>query len=163
MPEARQAVLGIDPEQPLFDLQTLSGRIEGTLNARKVPMRLLGGFGGMALLLAALGVYGVMAFNVGQRRREFGIRTALGATMRDVSSLVLRQGIRLVTLGTVAGLLGYVAVSRLLRGFVFDISPLDPASLLIGPFVLPAVATLACWLPARRAARVDPLEALRNE
>jgi ABC-type antimicrobial peptide transport system permease subunit len=126
-------------------------------------MRLLGVFSGMALLLAALGVYGVLAFNIGQRRREFGIRTALGATTRDVSILVLRQGLRLVGLGAVVGLIGYVAVSRFLRSLVFDISPLDPVSLLLGPAVLLAVAMLACWLPARRAATVHPTEALRGE
>jgi ABC-type antimicrobial peptide transport system permease subunit len=133
------------------------------LNQRKIPMRLLGVFSGMALLLAALGVYGVLAFNIGQRRREFGIRTALGATTRDVSILVLRQGLRLVGLGAVVGLIGYVAVSRFLRSLVFDISPLDPVSLLLGPAVLLAVAMLACWLPARRAATVHPTEALRGE
>jgi predicted permease len=163
MDSVRRAVLRIDPEQPLFDLQTLSGRIDGTLNQRKIPMRLLGVFSGMALLLAALGVYGVLAFNIGQRRREFGIRTALGATTRDVSILVLRQGLRLVGLGAVVGLIGYVAVSRFLRSLVFDISPLDPVSLLLGPAVLLAVAMLACWLPARRAATVHPTEALRGE
>jgi len=163
MNAVREGVLRIDPEQPLFDLQTLAGRIEGTLAQRKVPMRLLGVFGGMALLLAALGVYGVLAFNVGQRRREFGIRTALGATMGDVSNLVLGQGLRLVAWGTAIGLLGYVAVNRFLRSLVFDISPLDPVSLVLGPAVLLVVATLACWLPARRAATVDPMEALRTE
>jgi ABC-type antimicrobial peptide transport system permease subunit len=163
MGAVRQSVLRVDPEQPLFDLQTLAERIEGTLVQRKVPMRLLGVFGGMALLLAALGVYGVLAFNVSQRRREFGIRTALGATMRDVSNLVLGQGIRLVGLGTICGLLGYVAISRLLRSQVFEVSPLDPISLLLGPAALLVVATLACWLPARRAARVDPIVALRSE
>jgi putative ABC transport system permease protein len=163
MTAVREAVLRIDPEQPLFDLQTLAGRIEGTLSQRKVPLRLLGMFGGMALLLAALGVYGVLAFNVSERRREFGIRTALGATMRDVSALVLGQGVRLVIYGAVLGLIGYVAVSRLLRSLVFDISPLDPLSLLLGPVVLLVVAAVACWLPARRAARVDPMVALRTE
>jgi predicted permease len=163
MQGVRQAVLRIDPEQPLFDLQTLAGRIEGTLGQRKVSMRLLGLFGGMALLLAALGVYGVLAFNVSERRREFGIRTALGATTWDVSNLVLRQGIRLVILGGAVGLAGYVAVSRFLRSLVFDISPLDPLSLFVGPAILLVVATLACWLPARRAARIDPMEALRTE
>jgi predicted permease len=159
----RQRVLAIDPEQPLFDLQTLAERIQGTLSQRKVPIRLLGVFGGMALLLAALGVYGVLTFNVGQRRREFGIRTALGATMEDVSRLVLSQGIRLAAFGTVLGLVGYTAVSRWLRSLVFDLSPLDPVSLLLGPAVLLAVAAFACWLPARRATRVDPMEALRSE
>jgi len=163
MSTVRQAVLRIDPEQPLFDLQTLAGRIEGTLAQRRIPLRLLGVFGGMALLLAALGVYGVLAFNVGQRRREFGIRTALGATTGDVSTLVLGQGFRLVLLGTVAGLMGYVVLSRFLRSLVFDLSTLDPVSLVMGPSVLVAVATLACWLPARRAARVDPMIALRTE
>jgi predicted permease len=159
----RRSVLRIDSEQPLFDLQTLAERIEGTLVQRKVPMRLLGVFGGMALLLASLGVYGVLAFNVGQRQREFGIRTALGATMGDVLNLVLGQGLRLVALGIVLGLLGYLAVSRLLRSQVFEVSPLDPISLLLGPAALLAVATVACWLPARRAAKVDPMEALRSE
>jgi predicted permease len=159
----RRSVLRIDPEQPLFDLQTLAERIEGTLVQRKVPLRLLGVFGGMALLLASLGVYGVLAFNVGQRQREFGIRTALGATTGDVLNLVLKQGLRLVALGIVLGLLGYVAVSRLLRSQVFEVSPLDPISLLVGPAALLVVATLACWLPARRAARVDPIVALRSE
>jgi ABC-type antimicrobial peptide transport system permease subunit len=163
MNAVREGVLRIDPEQPLFDLQTFAGRIEGTLLQRKVPLRLLGVFGGMALLLAALGVYGVLAFNVGQRRREFGIRTALGATMGDVSKLVLGQGLRLVVWGAAMGLLGYLAVSRFLRSLVFDISPLDPLSLVLGPAVLLVVATLACWLPARRAARVDPMVALRTE
>jgi predicted permease len=163
MSAVRRSVLRIDPEQPLFDLQTLAGRIEGTLLQRKVPMRLLGVFGGMALLLAALGVYGVLAFHVGQRRREFGIRTALGATMGDVLNLVFGQGLRLVALGIVLGLLGYVAVSRFLRSLVFEVSPLDPVSLFMGPTVLLVVAAFACWLPARRAAKVDPIEALRSE
>jgi predicted permease len=163
MGAVRRSVLRIDPEQPLFDLQTLAGRIEGTLLQRKVPLRLLGAFGGMALLLAALGVYGVLTFNVGQRRREFGIRTALGATTSDVANLVLGQGIRLVLLGTVVGLLGYAMISRFLRNLVFEVAPLDPFSLLLGPAVLLVVATLACWMPARRAAKVDPMEALRSE
>jgi putative ABC transport system permease protein len=163
MGAVRRSVLRIDPEQPLFDLQTLAGRIEGTLLQRKIPMRLLGVFGGMALLLAALGVYGVLAFNVGQRRREFGIRTALGATAGDISNMVVGQGIRLVALGIVLGLLSYAAVSHFLRSLVFDVSPLDPISLLVGPAALLVVAALACWVPARRAARVDPMEALRAE
>lgn len=163
MSAVRQTVLQIDPEQPLFDLQTLAGRIDGSLHQPRVSMRLLGVFGGLALVLAALGVYGVLAFNVRQRRREFGIRTALGASMKDVSNLVLGQGIRLAALGTACGLAGYLAISRFLRNQVYDVTPLDPLSLTLGPAVLLVVATLACWLPARRAANVDPMEALRNE
>jgi len=163
LPSLRRAVQAIDPEQPLYDIETLAGRIDGALRRQRVPMLLLGLFGGMALLLAALGVYGVLAFNVGQRVQEFGIRTALGATMRDVAALVLKQGLRMVGVGIALGLAGYLAISRFLRHLVFDITPLDPLALLLGPAVLFAVAFLACWLPARRAARVDPMEALRNE
>ena len=157
----RQAVMKLDPEQPLFDIQTLSGRIDGTLQRRKAPMRLLGIFSGMALLLASLGVYGVLAFNVGQRNQEFGIRAALGATAGDVSGLVMRQGLRLVGVGIAIGMGGYIAISQFLRSLVFDITPLDPVSLLLGPLVLLAVAILACWLPSRRASKVNPVEALR--
>lgn len=163
IPSVRRVIQAIDPEQPIYDIETLAGRIEGALRRQRVPMLLLGIFGGMALLLAALGVYGVLAFNVGQRVREFGIRTALGATMRDVSALVLKQGIRMVGVGIVLGLTGYLAISRFLRHLVFDITPLDPLAMLLGPAVLFAVAVIACWFPARRAARVDPLEALRSE
>jgi putative ABC transport system permease protein len=95
--------------------------------------------------------------------QEFGIRTALGATMGDVSALVLKQGIRMVGLGIGLGLAGYLAVSRFLGHLVFDITPLDPLAMSLGPAVLFVVAVLACWLPARRAARVDPMEALRQE
>jgi predicted permease len=159
----RQTVLGVDSEQPLFDIQTLTGRINGTLQRQRVPMRLIGLFGGMALLLASLGIYGVLAFNAAQRAREFGIRAALGATARDVSALVLNQGLRLVLIGIVLGLAGYLVTSGFLRHLIFDITPLDPVSLLLGPAVLFAVALIACWLPARRAASVDPMEALRDE
>ncbi len=163
IPALRRAIQRIDPEQPLFNIETLAGRIDGTLQRQRVPMLLFGLFGGMALLLAALGVYGVLAFNVGQRTQEFGIRTALGATAREVAVLVVGQGLRWVAVGIVLGLVGYLAVSRFLRHLVFDITPLDPVSLLVGPAVLLAVALAACWIPARRAARVDPMVALRNE
>jgi predicted permease len=163
IPSVRRAIQTVDPEQPLYDIETLASRIDGALQRQRVPMLLLGIFGGMALLLAALGVYGVLAFNVGQRVQEFGIRTALGATMGDVSALVLKQGIRMVGLGIGLGLAGYLAVSRFLGHLVFDITPLDPLAMSLGPAVLFVVAVLACWLPARRAARVDPMEALRQE
>jgi len=159
----RQTLRGLDPEQPLFDVQTLEARIEGTLKSHRLPMRLLALFGGMALLLAALGVYGVLAFHVSQRTQEFGIRGALGASARDLLVLIFSQGLRLVVLGVVLGIAGYLAISRLLQTLVFEITPLDPLALLPGPMVLLAFAALACWLPARRAAQVDPMTALRNE
>lgn len=163
IPSLRRTIQRVDPEQPLFDVQTLAGRIDGTLQRQRVPMLLFGLFGGMALFLAALGVYGVLAFNVGQRTQEFGIRTALGATAGDVLTLVVVQGLRLVAVGIGLGLVAYFAVSRFLRHLVFDITPLDPASLVVGPAVLLVVAFAASWLPARRAAQVDPMVALRNE
>jgi len=159
----RQTLRGLDPEQPVFDVATLEARIEGTLKSHRVPMQLLSLFGGMALMLAALGVYGVLAFHVRQRTQEFGIRGALGAGAGDLFALVLGQGLRLVALGIVLGLAGYLILSRFLRTLIFEITPLDPFSLLLGPAVLLVIATLACWLPARRAARVDPMVALRSE
>lgn len=159
----RQAVLGIDAEQPLFDIQTLASRMDGKLQRQRTPMLLIGLFSGMALLLAALGVYGVLAFTVGQRTHEFGIRTALGATAGDVLRLVLRQGLLLVATGVVLGVAGYLGVSRFLQHLVFQITPLDPVSLIVGPALLFVVALIACWLPARRATKVDPLVALRAD
>ncbi|MBN8246662.1 MAG: ABC transporter permease [Verrucomicrobia bacterium] len=161
IPTVRRTLRALDPEQPLYDVQTLEARIEGTLRNHQMPMRLLSLFGGMALLLASLGVYGILAFHVGQRTQEFGIRGALGATPRDVAALVLGQGLRLVLLGIALGLASYLAVSRFLRTMVFEISTLDPLALMAGPLILCACAALACWLPARRAARVDPMTALR--
>ncbi len=159
----RRAVLEIDPNLPIFDLQTLAGRIEASLQTRRTPMLLLALFSGMALLLAALGVYGVLAFSVGQRTQEIGIRMALGAAARDVLQLILRQGGRLILAGLALGLVGYLAVSHLLRTLVFDISTLDAISIVGAGVVLCLVGLIACFLPARRAARVDPMVALRDE
>jgi predicted permease len=161
--DVRQAVLTLDAEQPLFDIQTMAGRIDGRLQRQRTPMLLIGLFSDMALLLAALGVYGALAFSVGQRTQEFGIRAALGATARNVLGLVLRQGLLLVGLGVGLGLVGYLVAGRFLRSLVFEITPLDPVSLLAGPAVLIIVALAACLLPARRATKVDPVVALRAE
>ena len=163
IPAVRQALRALDPEQPVYDVQTLEARIRGSLRNHQVPMRLLSLFGGMALLLASLGVYGILAFHVGQRTQEFGIRGALGASTGDITTLVLVQGMRLVLLGIILGLAGYLALGRILRSLVFEIPPWDLQALLLGPLVLCAFAVLACWLPARRAARVDPITALRAE
>lgn len=163
IPAVRRVLRSQDPEQPVYDVQTLEGRIRGSLRNHQVPMRLLSLFGGMALLLASLGVYGILAFHVGQRTQEFGIRSALGATASDLVKLVLGQGLRLVFLGILLGLAGYLALSRILQTMVFEVSPLDLQALLVGPLILGAFAALACWLPARRAARVDPMTALRAE
>ena len=161
--QIRQAVLAVDPDLPVYDLQSLAGRVEGSLKSHRTPMLLLGVFSAMALLLAALGVYGVLAFSVGQRTQEIGIRMALGAATRDVLQLVLRQGLRLVLIGLLTGAAAFVAVGHLLRSLVFEISPIDPASLIGAAVVLGGIGLLACAIPARRAARVDPMVALRDE
>jgi ABC-type antimicrobial peptide transport system permease subunit len=116
-----------------------------------------------ALFLAAIGVYGVMTYAVSQRTGEIGIRMALGAQRGDVMRLILRQGARMVGLGLVAGLAGALAMTHLLTSMLYEVSPTDPLTLAVNVVVLSAVAMLACWLPARRATKVDPLVALRYE
>lgn len=117
--------------------------------------------GGVALLLASVGIYAVLAFAVAQRRREIGVRMALGATARDVTRLVLRDGVRLIALGLAIGQAGALAVGRVLRQFVFDIGAFDPLTFILVPGVLCLVALAACYVPARRATRIAPLTALR--
>jgi predicted permease len=141
--------------------------LEQHLSLALFPMRtsglLLGVMGVVALLLAVSGLFGVIAYSVSQRTRELGIRLALGAQRRDVLRLALRQGMRLAGLGICIGLAGAVAVTHLLRSLLFGVSPLDPVTFLAIPPLLLVVAWFACWLPARRAARVDPIVALRSE
>ncbi|ACB75098.1 ABC transporter permease [Opitutus terrae] len=159
----RAAMATVDPAQPLYDVKTLTSRVDEALLARRAPMALLSLFSGVALLLAALGVYGVLAFAVVQRTTEFGIRLALGATPRGIAWLVLRQGTVLVAVGVAAGLAGYLALSRVVGQLLFGVSPADPLALSLAPLVLAAIALLACVLPARRATKVDPMVALRAQ
>ena len=159
----RAAVRSADPEQPVFDVKTMAQRMEDAAQPRRAPMILLSLFSGVALLLAALGVYGVLAFSVAQRTSEFGIRLALGATAGNIARLVLRQGTVLVIIGITAGLLGYLALSRIVAQLLYGVAATDPATLAIAPLVLALVALAACLLPARRATKVDPIVALRAE
>ena len=124
---------------------------------------MLGGFAGTALLLAAIGLYGVLAYIVTQRTREIGIRVALGAQQRDVLGLVIGQGMRLALLGIALGLLGAFALTRVLQRLLFEIRPTDAPTFVAATALLSLVAFIACWIPARRAAKVDPMEALRHE
>ncbi len=159
----RATILAFDPNLPLFDVRTMAQRIDGSLTSRRVPLQLIGLFSGLALLLAAVGIYGVLAFAVAQRTGEFGVRMAIGANAAEIERQVLGDGARLVGAGLVIGVAGAVALGFVLRSRLFGIGSIDLPSLAIVMLVLTVTAMAACWLPARRAARTAPVEALRYE
>jgi putative ABC transport system permease protein len=159
----RDQVLAVDPNQPVFDVKTMEERVAVTLETRRFAVVLLGIFGGLALLLAAIGLYGVLAFAVSQRTREIGIHMALGARTRDVLLMVIRQGMSLVVIGVVLGVAGAYAVTRLIRSLLFEVGTTDPLTFVLVSVLLAVVGFVACYLPARRATKVDPLVALRYE
>ena len=159
----KKEVQAIDPDQPVSAISTMEKNVGGSLATRRLTMSLLGAFAALALILASVGLYGVMALSVTQRTRELGIRMALGAARRDVFSLVLRQGIGLVATGIALGLIGAVAASRALNSVLYNVGSLDLGAFAIAIGSLALVALLACYLPARRATLVDPIEALRAE
>ena len=168
IPGLRRAILGVDPATVLTSgtfggFAVIDEVRDGGLAGQRFNMLLLGGFALSALLLSAVGVYGLMAYSVSQRSREMGIRLALGARRRDVLRLVLGGGGRLVLAGLVAGLAGALAATRLASSLLFGVSATDPMTFAVMTLVLAAVALLACYLPARRASRVDPVTALRSE
>jgi putative ABC transport system permease protein len=144
-------------------VRTLEEQRRNSLYSERVTAWLLSAFGGLALLLAGLGVYGVMAYSVTQRTREVGIRMALGAQTGDVLRLMLRQGARLIVAGVALGLAGAVAATRLIRSFLYQVSATDPLTFVVAALLLSGVALLACYLPARRATKVDPMIALKYE
>jgi putative ABC transport system permease protein len=159
----RQQVAKLDPELALANVSTIRQAIDRSLVTARLTNALLAGFAATALLLALTGIYGVMSLNVANRRSEFGIRLALGAQTNNVLRMILAQGFRLAIVGVVAGLAGAFAFTRLLKGLLFGISASDPLTFAVLALVLICVALLACWIPARRATKVDPLEALRSE
>lgn len=159
----RDAVLRADPEQPVYDIRSLDERIALSLQGRRAPMLLLVLFAGVALVLSAVGIYGVLAYAVAQRTGELGVRMAIGAQRSDVVRMVLAQGGRIALIGLGAGLVGALALGGFLSSQLFGVSRFDPLTFLAVVTVLGAVALLACWLPAWRAARVNPIVALRYE
>ncbi len=161
--EMRGKLHAIDPRLPLYETTTLQGAINGLLTQRRGLVLLLGMFAGLALMLASVGVYGVLAYDVSQRTKEIGIRSAIGATRGQIAGLILRQGVGNSIMGIVLGLTGAFYLTRLLEGFLFDVKPTDPVVFLGVSFLLLGVAAAASWLPARRAAKVDPVVALRAE
>jgi ABC-type antimicrobial peptide transport system permease subunit len=159
---ARQ-VRAVDADQPTFGVKTMEDIVAAATAPRRFATELLGIFAGLALVLAAVGIYGVMAFVVGQRTREIGIRIALGAEPRVVVRWILSQALGLAALGVIVGAIGAAAVSRVLSGMLFEVRATDPLTYLGIATLLAATACAAAWRPARRAARVDPLVALRAE
>lgn len=159
----RQEVLALDPELPVAEAGTMDGKVAASLAPRRLTMVLLGTFAALALGLASIGLYGVMALTVTQRTREMGIRLALGAQRSAVMALVMRQGAALVGIGLLIGLVGALVSGRLLASYLYDVGSSDAATLGLVAAVLGVAAMLACWLPALRATKVDPMVALRSE
>ncbi|HEV8348373.1 MAG TPA: ABC transporter permease [Vicinamibacterales bacterium] len=157
------AIRSVDPEQPVYDARTLEAVVDRSLGSRWLQTVLLGAFASIALLLASIGVYGVIACAVGQRSREFGIRLALGATRREIVALVMRRGTALFAAGAGIGLFAAAATARVLATLLFNVTSSDLISFSSATIVLFLVALAACGIPARRAARVDPSIALRAE
>jgi putative ABC transport system permease protein len=159
----RDAVLAVDPEQPIFDVKTMEERVADATSGTRFNATLLGFFGFVALALAAVGVYGVIAYSVAERTHEIGIRVALGASRGDVAGMVMSQGMAMTAAGLVFGLAGAWIVTRYMAGLLYGIAPRDPATFGVAAGILGVVALAACYLPARRAMRVDPMVALRHE
>jgi len=154
-------VRDLDPQLPLFGVEPLTTTLGNSQAQRRFTMIVLVAFAGIALVLAIIGVHGVLSYTVAQRTREIGIRVALGADLARVRSLVLSQGAMLAGIGITLGLAAAFALTRLLSTLLFGVSARDPLTFAGTAGVLALVAMIACWMPARRAARVDPIDALR--
>jgi putative ABC transport system permease protein len=159
----RTQIATIDPEEPIYDVTTLEQSLSDSVSPRRFNMLMLGIFAGLALALASVGIYGVMAFSATQRTREIGIRMALGAERRDVLGLLARQALGVILAGVAVGLGGAWALTRFLASFLYRVQPTDLATFVVVPLALVAVSLLACYFPARRATKVDPMVALRYE
>jgi hypothetical protein len=159
----RETVAAMDPQLPVYDVRPLDEYVTSAKSAQRFTTVLAALFAAVALLLACLGVYGVMAYSVQQRRREFGVRLALGAQRYQLAQAVLREGLRLTAAGAAAGLACTIAAAPALRTQLFAVTPYDPATYVGGAGVLVLAALAACWIPARRSARLSPVEALRVE
>jgi ABC-type antimicrobial peptide transport system permease subunit len=163
VPVIRARIAAIDPEMPLFDIRTMAQREELSLSSRRTSMLLGLGFGILALFLAALGIYGVLAYLVAQRKREIGIRVALGSTRSGIVKLVLREGLALVGTGLILGIVGSISLRSIVRNQIYGVAPLDPLVLGCVALLFAAVALVACIMPARRAMQVDPRIVLSEE
>jgi putative ABC transport system permease protein len=159
----RNAIVSIDKEQPIFGVATMQQLVDDSVSTRRITLILLGMFGALALVLGAIGIYGVLAYSVAQRTHEIGIRMALGARRGDVLRMVLAQGAKIAGAGVLIGILASFGLTRLMTKLLFSVSPADPATYAAVAMVLVLVALLASYVPARRTLRVDPMIALRHE
>ncbi|HWP43537.1 MAG TPA: FtsX-like permease family protein, partial [Blastocatellia bacterium] len=159
----RNSVWSVDKDQPVTDIKTLNDYLAESVAQRRFQMALLGGFAIVAILLAAVGIYGVMSYSVTQRTHEIGIRMSMGASRRDVLTLIVGQGMKVALGGVFVGLAAALALMRVLASLLYEVSATDPATFAAIAFLLVAVAFLASYIPAHRAARVDPCVALRHE
>jgi putative ABC transport system permease protein len=162
-PAARCAIHWLDATQPLSRVMPLDAYLVLSVQGRRFALVLIGAFATIALLLSVVGIYGVTAYSVAQRTREIGIRRALGAQRSAVLGLLLRQGLLLILAGIVLGVAASMVLMRLLASLLFEVTPTDPMTFALVVALLAGVAILACWIPARRAMRVDPIVALRYE
>src|SRR5215813_6591114 len=159
----RHELDSLDKDQPIENVRTMTQLVARSVTQRRLSVQILSGFAGLAMLLAAIGLYGVLAYNVAQRRREIGVRMALGAQKSDVLALVIGRGVRLTLAGLGLGLLAALALTRVMGSLLYEIKPSDPITYLGVSGLLLAVGLLACWLPARRATKIDPIVSLRYE
>jgi putative ABC transport system permease protein len=159
----RSAVRSVDADLPLAGVETMESLIDQSTGPRRFAMLLLGSFAGVALILASIGLYGVMSFMVTQRARELGVRVALGASTREVLTMVLGQGVKLAGIGVAIGLVASLLLTRLMAKMVFSVSTTDPITFIAISVTLITVALVASYLPARRATKADPIVALRAE
>jgi putative ABC transport system permease protein len=159
----KRIVAAMDPRQPVYDTRSMSARVAETWATQRLLTFLLSAFAGLALVLATIGLYGVIAYTALRRLREIGVRLALGAQRSDIHALIVSHGARLLVIGLLLGLCGSLVCSRFIAGVLFQTAALDPLTYLSVCAVLAGATLLACWFPARRAARVDPIITLRAE
>lgn len=159
----RRQIHALDPAMAIFNEQTMEEHVQAAFFLPRLAATLFGTFGFIGLVLASVGLYGVMSYAVSRRTREIGIRMALGAQPGDVLSYVLRSAFSMLIVGLAGGLAGAFALTRVLKSLLFQVSPLDPAGVAVACVLMALVGILAAWIPASRAARVDPMTVLRDE
>jgi ABC-type antimicrobial peptide transport system permease subunit len=162
-PAARRVIASVDPEQPVSSVRTMDEIVDLNVADRQQQMELLGAFAGLALLLASIGLYGVLSYAVTQRSREIGLRMALGASASSVVRMIVGRGLALTGVGLAIGLATAWAATRAMKNLLYGVGATDPMTFATVALVLGCVALLACWAPARRASRLDPIVVLREE